>query len=392
MRAKTAASRGLVFMHRNWNAPSELWLARMRDMLEPYTRQFIVRRAGASEWREIPVLSVERQQKSGLERLAGRVGLLPRDPRQLDCLRVRKVCNEPEVEKVFIHFADWAMRYLDVWRELNKPLFVHVHGRDVEVDAYRDDAPGELLHAPGYRDQLFELGQYAHFVANSKLTARKLRRLGIPGDRIHLKYFGVPIPATTRNQAVHEPLEFLFLGRLMEWKGPDLVIQAFNRYRDMGGKGRLVLAGDGPLAARCAQLHADSPYSTAIRRLGAVDAQTGEQLRQQAHVFIAHNRLGPLTGREEAFGVAPVEAMAAGLPVLSGRNGGLIESVADGQTGYLVEPGDIEAQAEQMLQLENNVDLRVELARNARARVGELFTLEAERQRLLQILGLDLGA
>ncbi|MCH8923254.1 MAG: glycosyltransferase, partial [Planctomycetes bacterium] len=70
---------------------------------------------------------------------------------------------------------------------------------------------------------------------------------------------------------------------------------------------------------------------------------TGERLRAEADIFTAHNCTGPITRQEEAFGVSIVEAMAAGLPVVSGRSGSLPEIVEDRVDGILVEPGDREA-------------------------------------------------
>src|SRR5690606_33177261 len=120
-------------------------------------------------------------------------------------------------------------------------------------------------------------------------------------------------------------VQILYLGRLVDCKGPDLTIQAFSLACEQGLRGKLTIAGDGPLLAECEQLRAVSPFAHCIQLLGSVDEPTAERLRTEADIFTAHNRKGPYTNQEEAFGVSFVEAMAAALPIVSGANGSLPE-------------------------------------------------------------------
>ncbi len=76
---------------------------------------------------------------------------------------------------------------------------------------------------------------------------------------------------------------------------------------------------------------------------------------------------------DEAFGCTPVEAMAAGTPVVATRSGGIIETVSDNQTGFLVEKNDCVALAEAILKLLENDALRENMGRAARRRALEHF-------------------
>jgi len=152
--------------------------------------------------------------------------------------------------------------------------------------------------------------------------------------------------------------------------------------------GTLTMAGDGPMRLTCEILRAHSPYADRIKMLGAVDRQTGEQLRKEADVFCAHNCMGPITLQEEAFGVSIVEAMAAGLPVVSARSGSLPEVLEDGKQGILVEPGDVKAQAEAFIRLANDPSLREQMGRSGWERARKLFSIEQEIARLREIIGL----
>jgi glycosyltransferase involved in cell wall biosynthesis len=77
---------------------------------------------------------------------------------------------------------------------------------------------------------------------------------------------------------------------------------------------------------------------------------------------------------DEGFGIPPVEAMAAGVPVVATRSGGIAETVKDNQTGFLVGKNDPVALAEGILKLLRDDSLREEMGRAARSWVHENFT------------------
>jgi glycosyltransferase involved in cell wall biosynthesis len=77
---------------------------------------------------------------------------------------------------------------------------------------------------------------------------------------------------------------------------------------------------------------------------------------------------------DEGFGLPAVEAMAAGLPVVTSRSGTLVETVVDGKTGILVEKNNPEELADALLRLLNDADLREAMGRAGRLRVMGHFT------------------
>jgi glycosyltransferase involved in cell wall biosynthesis len=76
---------------------------------------------------------------------------------------------------------------------------------------------------------------------------------------------------------------------------------------------------------------------------------------------------------DEGFGIPPVEAMAAGAPVVATRSGAIPETVRDQQTGFLVNKNDPRALAERILTLLHDDNLREKMGRAARGRVLEHF-------------------
>ncbi|MEP7290370.1 MAG: glycosyltransferase family 4 protein [Chloroflexota bacterium] len=78
----------------------------------------------------------------------------------------------------------------------------------------------------------------------------------------------------------------------------------------------------------------------------------------------------------ESYGMVNVEAMASGKPVVSTRRGGPSETVADGETGFLVDPGDDPALAAAVIRLLRDPDLRQRIGAAGRARVEKLFSAQ----------------
>ena len=87
---------------------------------------------------------------------------------------------------------------------------------------------------------------------------------------------------------------------------------------------------------------------------------------------------------EEGFGIPPVEAMAAGAPVVGSRSGALVETVREGETGFLVEKNDARGLAEAALRLLGDNELRERMGRAARRHALGTYTWEQAAGRLLE--------
>ncbi|HEX8200995.1 MAG TPA: glycosyltransferase [Isosphaeraceae bacterium] len=201
---------------------------------------------------------------------------------------------------------------------------------------------------------------------------------GIPPGRVEVIYNGIdmaPIaPADdpeARDRARRElgvgPEDFVAIqvARLDPVKDHPLALRALARVVARRPEARLVVVGEGPEA---------ETIRGEVRRLGLDGAVRLLGLRGDVPALLAGANLGLLTSRSEGIPLTVIEAMAAGLPVLATRVGGLGEVVADGQTGLLVPPGDDGALADAWLRLADDPDLRRQMGAQGRRRAVADFS------------------
>jgi phosphatidylinositol alpha-mannosyltransferase len=126
--------------------------------------------------------------------------------------------------------------------------------------------------------------------------------------------------------------KLLFVGRLDERKGFAVAVDAFERLARDRDDLRLIVAGEGPAAARVRRLPPD--IEARVRLLGSVPNQDLASIAAACDVYV-----GPASGGE-SFGVVLIEAMAAGLPVVVSDIPGYDEVASDGVDSLLVPPND----------------------------------------------------
>ncbi|MBI3983881.1 glycosyltransferase [Candidatus Microgenomates bacterium] len=153
------------------------------------------------------------------------------------------------------------------------------------------------------------------WLAKSRLVAERIQRFY--GQAATVVYPPVDTAIFKPGPDVTKQAYYVTMAMLTPYKKLDIAIKAFNQ----NGQ-RLVVIGDGPDRSRLTKLAGPN-----IEFAGYVDGQHKIKLLQGARGLIYPN--------EEDFGIAPVEAMAAGTPVIAYGRGGVTESVLDGRTGIL---------------------------------------------------------
>jgi glycosyltransferase involved in cell wall biosynthesis len=161
------------------------------------------------------------------------------------------------------------------------------------------------------------------------------------------------------------------VGRLQPWKGQHVFLRAAARLAQSHPNARFLVVGGTPggfsreYPARLRALADELGIAERVTFTGQRDDVAG--VLSALDVFVhASDR--------EPFGIAIVEAMAAGVPVVATRGGGVLEIVLDGRTGVLVEPGHVAGMADAIARLLSDAPLARTLAEAGRARAREHFT------------------
>jgi len=178
-----------------------------------------------------------------------------------------------------------------------------------------------------------------------------------------------------------EALVVVFVGRLSREKGVLDLIQAWARVGNRDAY--LVLVGPED-AAHALGVGREARHE--VEALGLADRIQFAGATDDPRPFLRAADLAVQPSHYEAFGLAALEAMACGLPVVASDVGGLRDFVRPGQTGVLVAPRDNAALASALASLLGDADARADLGRRARAVVVAEFSQEVIGARYLDIL------
>lgn len=207
-------------------------------------------------------------------------------------------------------------------------------------------------------------------IAISEKIAALLIAGGVQRKKIRVIYSGVEVasleipPASTERK--NAPVVGM-VAALEERKGHRFLFEAAAELKRQGHRLHYKIAGAGAEREKLRQLAAALGLREEIEFVGFVADVTG---------FLASIDLFVLPSLFEGLGVAALEAMAAGRPVVATEVGGLSELVEDRRTGLLVPPGDAHALARAIRELVSDDSLMLELGENGRRRVAERFTME----------------
>ena len=180
----------------------------------------------------------------------------------------------------------------------------------------------------------------------------------------------------------------LYCGRLVDCKGPLETIQAYRIARTVledkhGIRCQLGIAGDGPLAAACqAAIGNDQTITSLHGALSQEELNTPET----AGIQSCHNQIGPQTKQVERFGVGFLESLAAGLPAVTGSDGGQTDFLIEGHNALLFQGGDIQAHADKLVQVCTQKALYTTLSTNC-AHILKTHAPSTEVQHYIDLIG-----
>jgi len=293
---------------------------------------------------------------------------------------------------------------LTKWIRAEQPDVVHTHLIHADMHgliaarAARIPAVSSMHGTPAfYRRQPYHtIGRAAgrlarRRIAISECVAGFLRELHLaPPDRIRVVHYGLDATTWAPDEEARRrtrlrygvPDDAVVLGiaaRLIPGKGHDELVEAVGRAERDGAPVRLLVAGEGPRRSALEALAASSARPGVVSFTGFVDDVRAFMNGCDVVAFPTLPELG------EGFGLAALEAMAVGKPVLATAVGSLPEVVADGETGVVVPPGSIDALYAALSGLVQDPRRREAMGAAGRERAIQLFSVDLMTKRICAV-------
>ncbi len=275
--------------------------------------------------------------------------------------RARIVCIG---DLISLGWMVWPLRYLFRLR-----VMFYIHGEEISVGS------AGLF----FRLRRSSLGR-AHAIVTVSAFTRDLlvthqgvdpaKILALPNG-VDLDRFG-PGPvdrATIEGFGAADRRVILGVGRLIERKGFDTLIDAMPAVLARVPEACCLIVGEGPLHADLERRVRAANLSGRVRLLGPLGDQGLLAVYRCAEIFAMPNRT-TAGGDTEGFGLVFLEANACGKPVVAGRAGGAIEAVADGGNGLLVDGASHQEVAAALIRLLTDAALYARLSAGARAKAA----------------------
>jgi colanic acid/amylovoran biosynthesis glycosyltransferase len=280
------------------------------------------------------------------------------------------------IQAVLAQYGPTGVAVMDACRRAGVPLVVHFRG----FDAYNHQALEEFEES--YR-KMFAMA--AAVIVVSKDMHRHLSNLGAPAERLHYNPSGVDCSVFRGAQPQAAPPRFVSVGRFVDIKAPHVTLLAFSRVAAVCPQATLTMVGDGPLWEACKLMAKSLKIDDRVNFPGPLPHSQVADILTQARAFAQHSMRTSYVD-SEGTPVSVSEAGASGLPVVATRHGGIKDSVIHGETGFLVEEGDIEGMAAYMLKLAREPELAATMGRRGREHIKANFSMEQRIANLWRII------
>ena len=282
-------------------------------------------------------------------------------------------------QSVHAHFGRGGALALPLAEALGVPLFVTFHGGDATKETHQR----RRLIPTIYQRRLSHLQAYASgFLCVSQFVADRLAAQGFPKAKLITHYIGIDVFGM--QQPGQRQGRLLFIGRLVDKKGVDILLAAMRRLHQSDSKIKpgLDIAGSGPLEVELRAQAADLP---SVRFLGWQTPDQLSRILHKAHTVVVPSRIAA-DGDCEGLPTVVLESIRAGVPVVASDHAGIPEIIRHEETGFLVPENDPDALAAALLAASQTGDQMRQMVARAQQRLQHDFNAATQSQKLQQYL------
>ncbi len=257
-----------------------------------------------------------------------------------------------------IHVHDWMTFRAGIAakKASRKPLIVHVHATEFDRSG--------CLYGPVYEIEKEGLEAADRVVAVSNWTKEILvNQYGANADKISVVHNGIFRSATPGKEApVTGSHVVTFLGRITHQKGPAYFVEAARKVAEQFPEAHFIVAGSGDLLPQTIERVAQLRLSQKFHFTGFLNREYIERIWSISNVYV-------MPSVSEPFGITPLEAIQAGVPVIISNQSGVAEVMPD---ALKVDFWDVEALADAICSVLNYKSLSTMLSRRGDKQIDNL--------------------
>jgi len=277
---------------------------------------------------------------------------------------------------------------------------LHVHFAHIPTDIamYASSLSSIPFSVTAHANDIFERGwllkekvdRSSFFATISEFNKKHLAEIGVNTQKLEIIRCGVDPSQFSPKEVVasNQVIKIGVIGRLVEKKGIDILIEAVTVLKAQGKRIELHIAGSGPLEKSLKSLVSRNNLDKKeVVFLGAIPHADVAAFIKSLDMFVLPCRQGE-NGDIDGIPVVLMEAMLSGVPVITSNLSGIPELVIDQITGLLLEENDIEALVVAIKKMIVNDELRVEISSNAIDKVKKDFSLQINTGKLNELFHL----
>lgn len=275
--------------------------------------------------------------------------------------RVKKILRRYNPDIVHAHYATGY----GLWGSIQKsaPLIVTVWGTDIA-----DALAGKFMIAPVVRRAL-KAACYITGASQFLLDQAMRFEPSVKDKLVHIP-FGVDIsPEEPSSEDENHPVQIIFSKQFYPVYAPELVLRAFAKACHRVSNIKLLMIGGGPLHEKLLKTTEELNVKQYVDIRDWVEMGDAERLIRQSDIMV-------MPSERESFGVAALEAAAAGVPVIATDVGGIPEIVENDYNGLLISPGDENALTEAIIRLADDSILRQRMGEAGRKIARERYNFQ----------------
>ncbi len=282
--------------------------------------------------------------------------------------KLTEVIEEFGIHVIHAHYAvphaTAAILARDMAHSKLRPVVVTtLHGTDVTLVGLNRAYLRTTQYSIENSDVVTAVSQYLADYTHQQMGVRRGIRV-IPNAIDPTRFMPKQNPELRLRYAHPDEKLLIHISNFRPIKRVEDVINIFAKVSGQVGA-RLLMVGDGPDRHRAFELASSLGISGRVAFLGSFPRI--EDLLAVCDLFL-------LPSIEESFGLAALEAMASGVPVIAAKTGGIPEVVEDGVSGYLFDKYDVEAMAQGAIRLLSTPELHQQFSKAARDRAVKNFT------------------